>query len=156
MPPERYYTAGEMLRMQRDAEIRVRDMREYARSIAQEGGIPPMPDNRNWSTQTGRARQLPSQPLRPPPPRQEAPIPAPAPAPPPPPPPLPVQEPEQETEVRAEPPAPPRQSTGTILGDVMSALGLGEDTLLIIGLILILINQKADTTLILALAYLLI
>lgn len=44
----------------------------------------------------------------------------------------------------------------TILEDIISSIGVNDDTILIIGLLMLLINQKADTTLILALAYLLI
>ena len=51
--------------------------------------------------------------------------------------------------------SPPHAGT-TILDDLIGSLGTDQDTLLIIGLLLILINQKADTTLILALAYLLL
>lgn len=50
----------------------------------------------------------------------------------------------------------PAKQDGTIVGDILDALNLDEDVLLILGLILILLNQRADTTLILALAYLLI
>lgn len=73
----------------------------------------------------------------------------PDPAPPEPPQEPPAQEPLHEAE-------PPVKKPTTIIEDVMGALGLDEDYLLIIGLLLILINQRADTTLILALAYLLI
>jgi hypothetical protein len=51
--------------------------------------------------------------------------------------------------------ASPLASATTLIEDMVGRLGLESDTLLIIGLILILVNQKADQTLILALAYLL-
>jgi|GEM_PF-668119 len=44
----------------------------------------------------------------------------------------------------------------TLLQDVLGNVGLDDDRILILGLILILINDKADTTLILALLYLLL
>ena len=147
MPAQNEY---DMLMMQQNAQRRVREMRNRARSaaMAQDELAPPPPLNRNWSSATGRSRRFPSQPLRP-----SAPSAAPRPeretahVPPPPPPPTPEQ---------SAPPPNAKTSDGTVLGDVMGALGLEEDTLLIIGLLLILINQKADTTLLLALAYLLI
>lgn len=147
----RQYNEADMMQMQREAEARVRDMQAKARRVALD---PPEEDparyNRNWSTNPGMLRQRsrrqqqngrpaqeqvrerPSEPERKPPaPADEAAAPPPV------------------------PPAPPKTG-GTIVGDIMDALGLDEDYLLIIGLILILINQRADTTLILALAYLLI
>jgi hypothetical protein len=48
---------------------------------------------------------------------------------------------------------PPRP---TVIEEILRALELDEDYLLILGLLMILINQRADTTIILALAYLLI
>jgi hypothetical protein len=48
------------------------------------------------------------------------------------------------------------QPRPTVLEELMRALELDEDYLLILGLMLILVNQRADTTIILALAYLLI
>ena len=44
----------------------------------------------------------------------------------------------------------------TLLQDILGGVGLDDDRILILGLILILINDKADTTLILALLYLLL
>jgi hypothetical protein len=154
-----------MLRMQRDAELRVREMRNRARSVAQEGGLPLPPDNRNWSTATGQGRQLPSQPLRPAqnPPRRRHPAPEPPQAP--------QGQPQAPPDERFREAALPKEASlsqeaslpyeapkpaGTLLGDLLGATGIGEDTLLIIGLILILMNQKADTTLLLALGYLLL
>lgn len=144
--------------MQRDAETRVRDMNNRNRQVAQNNEVP-LPQG-GWSSnpgmyrprsrrssqgtqQTGQGQQR----------RREAPGPPPQSPPPPPPPqeetpPVPGPEP-------AAPEAPPKKD-GTIIGDIMNALSLDEDYLLIIGLMLILINQRADTTLILALAYLLI
>ena len=170
LPPRADYSSSDMLRMQRDAEMRVHQMRNRARTVAMmDGGEPAPALNRNWSTATGRSRQLPSQPIRPhrgrhfprgtpvqeTPPAQENN----------PPPDLPpdsqahqhtrAQNESARQNRRAQNPAAP-QGDGTIIGDVMGALGMEEDTLLIIGLLLILINQKADTTLLLALAYLLI
>lgn len=146
------YNEGDMLRMQRDAEERVRAMQSRARQTLEEansGTLSPS-GNRNWSSgpnrqrnnrhnpysqQRGQSQQN----------QQHKPQPAPEP--------IPIPEP------IPEPPRPPAAETkkdGTIIGDIMGALKLDEDYLLIIGLLLILINQRADTTLILALAYLLI
>jgi len=52
--------------------------------------------------------------------------------------------------------APQKKSDTTLLQDILNAIGLDDDRVLILGLILILINSKADTTLILALCYLLL
>ena len=159
-----------MLRMQRDAEMRVHQMRNRARSVTMTDSEIAPELNRNWSTATGRSRQLPSQPIRPPgrqfprgmpvqdvmpanenPPAEQVESPEP---------PQQVNQGnhgrarQNRREQNASPPPP--QGDGTILGDVMGALGMEDDTLLIIGLLLILLNQKADTTLLLALAYLLI
>ena len=155
MPPRNDY---DMLLMQQNAERRVREMRSRARTVAMQDELPPSaPPNRNWSSATGRGRQLPSQPLRPAGQQQAPPSNRGF---------APQEEPAQSTQDSNAPPQhehsgndrrrESRPSDGTIIGDVMSALGLEEDTLLIIGLLLILINQKADTTLLLALAYLLI
>lgn len=138
------YSEGDMLRMQKDAEARVKDMQSRARRTVEEANNESFPSssrNRNWSSnpnmnrQRGRSQQNSSG-------RQQQ---GRKPEPPPPPP---VQE--------AAPPEPETKKTGTIVSDIMNALNLDEDYLLIIGLMLILINQRADTTLILALAYLLI
>lgn len=155
------YNEADMMQMQREAEARVREMQARSRKAAEDAnnsGFPP-PQNRNWSNNSGMFR--PRQPRRQWPSQQQnsqqgqrqqqqnRPQP-------------PKNPPEKRTP-RPEPPhehlppeeAPPKKD-GTIIGDIMDALGLDEDYLLIIGLILILINQRADTTLILALAYLLI
>ena len=175
MPPRIDYSNGDMLRMQRDAEMRVQQMRNRARSVAMmESDDSAL--NRNWSSATGRSRQLPSQPLRSGPGGRQFPRGAPHAADAPPAAPEPAAPPEvpqaQDSQSpqspqsrrnahsrqnrREQPPSPPPPNDGTIIGDVMGALGMEDDTLLIIGLLLILINQKADTTLLLALAYLLI
>jgi hypothetical protein len=127
--------------MQRDAEARVRDMQRRARETVEEAA-PPLPRQRGWNQNPGMRRNPPYPPNRrppppPEPPEEHAPLPT-------------TEPPAPESE------APPPEKTGTIVGDIMGALGLDEDYLLIIGLILILVNQKADTTLILALASLLI
>ena len=166
MPSRRDYSNGDMLRMQREAEQRVIEMRNRSRDAMQEREATGSQRSGSWSSPTGRSRQLPSQPLRPAPPIeltqpsasngevQNKPI-----------------EQSRETHEEGEPetiheaalqenvPQEAKDSNkegATILGDIMGALGLEEDTLLIIGLLLILINQRADTTLLLALAYLLI
>lgn len=144
----RDYNDAEMMRMQRDAEARVREMQNRARqTVEQDPGIsPPLSQrNRNWSSNPNMQRR-----------RQQQ---------------RPQQHPPQQKEEKTAPPAqdsapPPTEpavpvaeagtKTTTIVEDVMNALGLDEDYILIIGLLLILINQRADTTLILALAYLLI
>jgi len=178
MPP-RDYTGSDMLRMQRDAEMRVQQMRNRARTVAMIDENEPAL-NRNWSSSTGRSRQLPSQPIRP----QERVQPLrgdsggaeyhhpPTPEPPPELPELPFEDQVQHhthdhhsqnenahhnrNSRRGRTQTADHPDDGTIIGDVMGALGMEEDTLLIIGLLLILVNQKADTTLLLALAYLLI
>lgn len=155
MVGKRFYSEADMMRMQRDAEARVREMQERARVTAQhtEEGGPPMPPfatgNRNWSTGTNRNRQ--NRPQRnggggssnnrqgqAAPPRAE-----------------PQAEENPPPSQQGAPSAPEEAGNSTILDDIVSSLGLESDTLLIIGLILILVNQKADTTLILALVYLL-
>ena len=117
----KFYSEADMLRMQRDAEERVREMQERTRRRAQQENESDRPD---WDS-TPRQQAQPS-----PPPEQSP----------------------QQT-------APQDGATAsgtTILEDLVGAFGADQDTLLIIGLILILINQKADATLILALAYLLL
>ena len=169
MPARVDYSGSDMLRMQRDAQMRVQQMRDRARAAA--GGGEAEPElNRNWSSATGRRRQFPTQPLRPPS-NTSPPVQSHAPAQEEPPPPESVAPPHehihsetppvnyaQHTEENTSHRQPPQSENtdGTILGDVMGALGMEDDTLLIIGLLLILLNQKADTTLLLALAYLLI
>jgi hypothetical protein len=151
----RYYSEADMMRMQRDAEERVRDMQRRARQTAgnPEGNTPPMPSfanpNRNWNPnphgrrqQTGGHGNASRQNHAPP-----------GHAAPPEPPPV-----QGAPEDRAPPlplPPPPPPKTSTLVEDMVGRLGLEPDTLLIIGLLLILINQKADTTVILALVYLL-
>lgn len=142
------YNEGDMLRMQRDAELRVREMQERARKTVEDANQTefsrqpsPRNRNRNWNSNPSMFRQRGQRQQQN---RQQKP------PEPPPPPPKPPQEP-----VPPQKEEPPKKD-GTIVGDIMDALGLDEDYLLIIGLLLILINQRADTTLILALAYLLI
>jgi len=53
-------------------------------------------------------------------------------------------------------PGPEKPKDTTLLQDILGGVGLDDDRILILGLILILINDKADTTLILALLYLLL
>jgi hypothetical protein len=133
----RQYNEAELREMQREAEARVRDMQRRARETVEDDAPP---RQRGWNQNPGMRRYPPhGSGRRPPPP----------------------PEPEQQTPEPEAPPASPDaptepSKTGTLLGDIMGSLGLDEDYLLIIGLILILVNQRADTTLILALAYLLI
>ena len=154
MPPKQIsYNQGDMWRMTRDAEQRVREMRERARTVAQNYDLPtpPVPsrENRNWSTETGRRPDpVPAtkMPLRPQPEeessqREQA---------------QPYQSNQPQPQSRQRPEESADKKDTTIIQDIVGAVGVGEDTLLILGLILILINQKADTTLILALVYLLI
>lgn len=149
---KRDYSEAEMMHMQREAEARVREMQNRTRQVAQSGEMA-TPRNRNWNSNPGMLRQR--QQRRPQgtsQPRQTNPPPSPDTNRP-----DPVQEsPGKVTLPTPEATAPPAKKDGTIIGDIMGALGLDEDYLLIIGLLLILINQRADTTLILALAYLLI
>lgn len=153
MVGNRYYSGADMMRMQRDAEDRVREMQERARQTAQEseGDIPPMPSfvnpNRNWSPNpNGRRGQNRPQNRNNQPRQQSSPVPEPPP-----------QEEARHSipEEPIAPPPPPAPNATTLVEDIVGRLGLESDTLLIIGLILILINQKADTTIILALVYLL-
>lgn len=143
---KREYSEAEMMRMQRDAEDRVREMQARARATVESDGTNAPPRNRNWNSNTGRRRQNGARPQADPrfstwkgaEPSAQA-------------------EPEPETPHKQEREAPPESGNPTtIIEDIMKALNLDEDYLLIIGLLLILVNQRADTTLILALAYLLI
>lgn len=151
----RQYNEAEMMQMQREAEARVREMQTRNRRVALD---PPETDpaqrNRNWSTNAGMFRQRgqrrPMQQSGQQSDRQSNPQAAPPTAPPNP------EEVAPTGHTSPDPPEAPPKKNGTIVGDIMDALGLDEDYLLIIGLILILVNQRADTTLILALAYLLI
>lgn len=150
------YSEGDMLRMQHEAELRVREMQQRARRtladsnkhVDSESDVDNRPQNRNWDTSpnvNSSSRQRNNSPHRrphnPPPEIKTEPVEE-------------IVE-EQQFEQPVEAIAPPKKS-GTIVGDIMGALNLDEDYLLIIGLLLILINQRADTTLILALVYLLI
>jgi hypothetical protein len=156
----REYSDAEIQRMQRDAEDRVREMQERTKQAsARENGAPPQGGNRNWNHWSG-ARHVS---FRTPGQQQE-------------------QHRAQQQEHRAaqqgqaqaqahaqqhahQQHAHPHQQhraaqrmvqRPTVLEELMRALELDEDYLLILGLMLILINQRADTTIILALAYLLI
>lgn len=140
------YNEADIMTMQREAEARVREMQNRARRTVEEANNTNFqPRNRNWSQNSGmyrgrggnRQQQNHQHHERE---KQE--------------------QPEQKAQEHTPPPVMPESKEGakesTIIGDIMGALGLDEDYLLIIGLMLILINQRADTTLILALAYLLI
>ena len=151
-----------------DAMARIREMQDRAR---QGGAANPF---RNWSTDPNIRRSRPHTPTRqeePPPappheptPQQEQPQPAPnsnrqagqnhqrhrRQAPSDQPQPLHASVPRQDQE-QAAPEAP---KDTTLLQDILGGVGLDDDRILILGLILILINSKADATLILALLYL--
>lgn len=71
------------------------------------------------------------------------------------------QQPRPDYERQAPPPPPSKtepseEKKTTLLQDILNGVGLDDDRILILGLILILVNDKADTTLILALLYLLL
>ena len=147
--------------MIRGAEERVREMRRRSLLAAQdmEGEAIPMPSfvnpNRNWNPNpNGRQTQSPLPVPRPEPEPETTPppaIPLPEEAPP-----LPPAEDSDANESRQQQAEAVGGNPTTLVEDMVGRLGLESDTLLIIGLILILINQKADNTLILALAYLLL
>jgi hypothetical protein len=141
MVGKRFFSEGDMLRMQRDAEERVREMQARARRTAalegpEDAEFPAfVSPNRNWRQNPGgwsreELRADRRQNRLQPPPRPPGGM------------------------FHVEPPPPPAPTT--VIDDIVGALGMEQDTLLIIGLILILINQKADPTLIMALAYLLL
>lgn len=158
----RDYSEADMIRMQRDAEERVRDMQSRAKITVEQDNLGVqgnMSRNRNWSTGYNQRRQNNSRrptfaqgpqshgTPAPEAPRQEAHRQEP---------PFPHAEPESAPENNIPKEESTEKKTTTVVEDIMGALKLDEDYLLIIGLILILLNQRADTTLILALAYLLI
>ena len=163
---------------QQDAVARIREMQDRAR----QNGVPANPAFRNWSTNPNMRRRTsahhrqeeaypppPAPPIDDPPPQQPEP---------------PVAPPNANRQVgqgqnyqrrrRQAPPhahqadytSPPRQESGpaaqekpkdtTLLQDILGGIGLDDDRVLILGLVLILINSKADATLILALLYLLL
>lgn len=130
----RQYNEAEMMQMQRDAEMRVREMHSRARKTVennpQNNRTPRQGQNGNRPSMQNMQREM----RHPHPPQPDA-------------------LPEVPAPCQEDCPAP---KDGTIVGDILDALHLDEDVLLILGLILILLNQRADTTLILALAYLLI
>jgi len=178
------YTSGNLGRIQQEAVTRMRQMQDKAHQSSGLGGATFRNWSTNPNFRRGEQppyQQQPQQPLRQPPP--EPPIYTP---PPPQPPPLnPATEhftppPEQHSARQANParagsntgqpqPPPPRPNNQaeakpppekpkdtTLLQDILGGVGLDDDRILILGLILILINDKADTTLILALLYLLL
>lgn len=153
MAETRAYTPEDLNRMQQEAMARMMEMRQEA------------PRQTGWSTDPNMPRQNRA-------PRQEQP--------PPPPPQTPPQKSnpqgntgrqqsyhqQQNRRRQSAPPPrgnrqppPPREekrTDTTLLQDILGAVGLDDDRVLILGLILILVNAKADTTLILALCYLLL
>jgi hypothetical protein len=164
----REYSDAEIQRMQQEAEDRVREMQERTKqAAARESGAPRQPQagNRNWNHWSGarrvsyrspnqqqeqhRAHQQEQEHARARQQEQEHPH---------------QQQhqhsqhqhqhPQQRPEHRGIPRAPGQRPT--VLEELMRALELDEDYMLILGLIMILINPRADTTIILALAYLLI
>ena len=161
------YTGNDLGRIQREAVARVRQMQDKAYQGPPHGA----PAFRNWSTDPNIRRRVyaPSQepeqspippPYDPPPSAQEPPE---DPAPPPhsngqggqsnhrqPPP----RSNRQPGPAPGADPEKPKDTT--LLQDILGGVGLDDDRILILGLILILINDKADTTLILALLYLLL
>ena len=168
------YADQNIERIRQEAVAKMREMQEGARRDDGFPGGGAGPRNRNWSTNPNvqrrnrAARRQAEESAPPEPPARERHPPAgggkenpdrqyipeqpsqahhnrsqEAPGPPPTPPPVPQ-------------PQPPAPKETTVLQDILSAVGLDDDRILILGLILILINDKADTTLILALCYLLI
>jgi len=158
-----------MMKMQQDAIARVREMQSRTRQAS--GDIPdhppppPPPNRRNqgWNTSPGQSRprhhRMPIQPKIDPPdqfetdltpidniitPPQSVPDPI-------------ADHPPEPNPTHSPPPDPaPPEAKTTVIEDILKAVGLDDDRLLIIGLLFILINSKADNTLILALIYLLI
>jgi len=147
------YSDRDMMRMQQDAAKRVREMQNRAKLTVDEASAydtPPASQNhngrnfRNWSTNPNVQRQRSHGHQKEEEAQERAKMPPPPPEPPTPEPPPPFA----EEEAVKEP--------TTVIQDILGAIGLDDDRLLIIGLLLLLINAKADTTLILALMYLLI
>ena len=171
MAQARQNHTGGFGKTQHEAVARVREMQDRARQSTAPGN----PAFRNWSTDPNVRRRGPAS-LR-----QEEParaVPPPAPEPKPAEQPFPPRD-EREAEGHRRPrggssserkPPPPPGHAGpaepekppekpkdtTVLQDILGGVGLDDDRILILGLILILINDKADTTLILALVYLLL
>jgi len=171
------YAGSDLDRMRQGAMARVREMQDRARQSTDtaNSGL------HNWSTDPNIRRRNPASHRQEEP--DYAPPPPPAP---PPPEPEPEPEQRQPPPNRQQPgaqqrprgssffgrqAAPPRSDHSgapsarqqaekpkdtTLLQDVLGNVGLDDDRILILGLILILINDKADTTLILALLYLLL
>ena len=176
------YTSSDLGRMQQEAVTRVRQMQDRAHQGSGSGGAA----FRNWSTNPNfRRSEQPSRRPPPPPPEphtytpppQEPPIYTPPPRQEPPEAPIPEHSTRRQEQgyteqaysarEEAEPPprpnrpprpepAPEKPKDTTLLQDILGGVGLDDDRILILGLILILINDKADTTLILALLYLLL
>lgn len=143
------YRDTDLLRMQQEAAQRVRDMqrRSQERTVETDDSFFPSFARRSWRADPatlparGRSEAPPIPPLeppvKPPPPAADT----------------------AAEERRATPPAgnsPDGGPISTLLQDIVKAVGLDDDRLLLIGLLLILINEKADDTLILALCYLLL
>ena len=144
MPPRRgySYTDSELARMQQDAIARAREMHSRAHRADGEAPppVPPPRNTRGWNTSPGaqrRTQQRQGSPRGQRPGQEHVPPPQP------------------EYTPEPEPAAAPAGNT-TVIEDLMGKLGLDEDRLLIIGLLFILINAKADVTIILALIYLLL
>ncbi len=162
--PQTTRPVSDIGRLQQEAMARMMEMQKQANS---RGG---------WSTDPNVPRQNRA-------PRREQPEPAPPPVPPPRPQAPPSQNnrqqqtgnrnqphnqrrtpggnPQQQQQQRRQQqrpaqPEPEKKTDTTLLQDILGAVGLDDDRVLILGLILILINSKADTTLILALCYLLL
>jgi hypothetical protein len=159
----REYSDAEIQRMQHEAEDRLREMQERTRqAAARENGAAPQPQagNRNWSHWNGARRvsyRSPNQQQEQQRAHQQEQHR--------------TQQQQQRTQQQQQEQPQPRQhhqhpqhrpaqqSPGprpTVIEEILRALELDEDYLLILGLLMILINQRADTTIILALAYLLI
>ena len=169
------YTGSDLGRIQQEAVTRVRQMQDKAHQNSGYGGA----TFRNWSTNPNFRRS--GQPShRPPPPPPDPPAHTPSPQKPPEDPtPGNFRKQEQDNTERKQAysaeektgqagqqprpgrppnpgPAPEKPKDTTLLQDILGGVGLDDDRILILGLILILINDKADTTLILALLYLLL
>lgn len=153
----RHYSEQDMLQMQKEAERRVMEMHQYAQDAVGASGAPARPSMppppmrgrgnfRNWNAgpnigRRGPTIRQPERPQEPPPPKEPE-----------------KKEPpilEQEQPAAPFVPEPPKENK-TRFGGILDAVGIDDDRLLIIGLMLILLNEKADNMLILALGYLLL
>lgn len=133
MPPRRVYSESDMMRMQRDAQARVRDMQNRSRKVVEESEKNTV--RGGWGTNTGKNA---------PPPKNSG-------------------KKQENTSHTSVPDTDDDTAKNgktdkdtTLIQDILGAVGIDDDRMLIIGLLLILINSKADNTLILALIYLLI